>query len=519
MAEEILRVEHISKRFGGVIALDDVSLSVQQGETCCLVGENGSGKSTMIKIISGVYTPDGGDIHINGHHYTRLTPIASIHEGIQVIYQDFSLFPNLTVAENIAINEQLASGKQLVNWREINRVAREGLAKINVALPLDAVVNTLSTADRQLIAITKALLADARIIIMDEPTTTLTQKEVTSLFGLIDDLKSRGISTLFVSHKLNEVTEIADRTVIFRNGKKVMDQDARGLDVKTMEFYMTGRKIDTSSITFSQVEESAAPLLRVETLNLSHGFFDISFELKRNEVLGITGLLGSGRTELALSLFGELPADSGHILIEGKEVEIRSTKDAVRHGIGYVPDDRIREGLFLDHSISNNVVVGIIDRLVNRIRFINNKEKIAASDRWIKQLDVRTPSGELPARSLSGGNQQRVALAKWLASNPKILILNGPTVGVDVGSKAEIHELIRSLAKQGIGILLISDDIPELIQTCHRILLMRSGRIVEEFRREDITEQELSTELVAASETKPLGLRNKTSGVSETPEV
>jgi simple sugar transport system ATP-binding protein len=500
MADEILRVEHISKRFGGVTALDDVSLSIHTGETCCLVGENGSGKSTLIKIISGVYTPDEGDLTINGHHYKKLTPIESIHEGIQVIYQDFSLFPNLTVAENIAINEQLASGKQLVNWKEINRIAQAGLARINVSLPLDAVVNTLSTADRQLIAITKALLANARIIIMDEPTTTLTQKEVVPLFRLIDDLKTRGISTLFVSHKLNEVTEIADRTVIFRNGKKVMDQDARGLDVKTMEFYMTGRKIDTSRPQeFQEPPESpAGPLLCVKNLHLSHGFFDISFELKHNEVLGITGLLGSGRTELALALFGELPADSGKILIEGKEVEIKSTKDAVRYGIGYVPDDRIREGLFLDHSIGNNMVVGVIDRLVSRLGLINNKAKLAESDRWIKQLDVKTPSGELPARSLSGGNQQRVALAKWLASNPKILILNGPTVGVDVGSKAEIHELIRSLAGQGIGILLISDDIPELLQTCHRILLMRSGRIVEEFRREDITEQKLNTELVAA---------------------
>jgi simple sugar transport system ATP-binding protein len=498
MSDEILRVEHISKRFGGVVALHDVSLSIHRGETCCLVGENGSGKSTLIKIISGVYTPDEGDIVINGHHYKKLTPIESIHEGVQVIYQDFSLFPNLTVAENIAINEQLASGKQLVNWREIDRIAREGLAKINVLLPLDAVVATLSTADRQLIAIIKALLAEARIIVMDEPTTALTRKEVTSLFKLIDDLKTRGISILFVSHKLNEVTEIADRTIIFRNGKKVMDQDAKGLDANTMEFYMTGRKIDTSSITLGQVQESATPLLRVENLNLSRGFFDISFELKQNEILGITGLLGSGRTELALALFGELPADAGRILMEGKEVQIKSTEDAVNHGIGYVPDDRIREGLFLDHSISNNIVIGIIDRLISKIRFINNQQKLEETDHWIRQLDVKTPSGELPTRSLSGGNQQRVALAKWLASNPKLLILNGPTVGVDVGSKAEIHELIRSLARQGIGILLISDDIPELLQTCHRILLMRAGRIVEEFRREDSTEQKLNRELVAA---------------------
>jgi simple sugar transport system ATP-binding protein len=498
MADEILRVEHIHKRFGGVIALDDVSLSIQQGETCCLVGENGSGKSTMIKIISGVYTPDEGDIYINGHHYKKLTPIESIHEGVQVIYQDFSLFPNLTVAENIAINQQLASGKQLVNWKEINRIAKEGLAKINVSLPLDAIVSTLSTADRQLIAIIKALLADARLIIMDEPTTALTRKEVASLFRLIEDLNGRGISTLFVSHKLNEVTEIADRTVIFRNGKKAMDQDAKGLDVKTMEFYMTGRELDTTAIVLNEVQESATPLLRVENLKLSHGFFDISFELQPYEVLGITGLLGSGRTELALSLFGELPADSGKIYIEGKEVSIRNVTDAVQHGISYVPDDRIREGLFLDQSISNNVVVRVIDRLAGKFRLVNNKVIINESNHWIEQLEVKTPTGELPVKSLSGGNQQRVVLAKWLASDPKILILNGPTVGVDVGSKAEIHELIRSLAKKGMGILLISDDIPELARTCSRILLMRAGRIVEEFKRQDISEQTLNTELVGS---------------------
>ncbi len=505
MPEEILRVEHISKRFGGVIALDDVSLSIQKGETCCLVGENGSGKSTMIKIISGVYTPDEGEIVINGNSYKKLTPMESIREGIQVIYQDFSLFPNLTVAENIAINQQLASGKQLVNWKQIDQIAAEGLAKINVSLPLDAIVSTLSTADRQLIAITKALLANARIIIMDEPTTALTQKEVMSLFKVINDLKSQGISTLFVSHKLNEVTEIADRTVIFRNGKKVMDQDAKGLNIKAMEYYMTGHEIDTSAIEYGEVREAEPPLMQVEKLNLSHGFFDVSFELKQNEVLGITGLLGSGRTELALALFGELPADSGRILINGKEAPFRSIKDAARHGIGYVPDDRIRQGLFLEQSIHNNIVISIIDKLVNKLRFVNNQAKESVGDRWIDQLDIKTPSGELAVKSLSGGNQQRVVLAKWLASNPKILILNGPTVGVDVGSKAEIHELIRSLAKQGIGILLISDDIPELIQTCHRILLMRAGRIVEEFKRAEITEQILDSELVAA--TAALGSR------------
>jgi simple sugar transport system ATP-binding protein len=499
MAQEILRVEHVSKRFGGVVALDDVSLSINSGEICCLVGENGSGKSTMIKIISGVYTPDEGDLYIHGRQYKKVTPIESIHEGIQVIYQDFSLFPNLTVAENIAINQHLAKGKQLVNWKEIYKVAEEGLAKINISLPLDTLVKSLSTADRQLIAIAKALLANARIIIMDEPTTALTKKEVAALFRVINELKVHEISTLFVSHKLNEVTEIADRTIIFRNGKKAMDQDAKGLDIATMEYFMTGRKLDTYAIQFGEVPPQSVPLLKVEKLNLSHGFFDVSFDLKPKEVLGITGLLGSGRTELALALFGELPPDSGKIWISGHEVKIKSIQDAIRHGIGYVPDDRIQQGLFLEHSIGNNVVVGIIDRLVSKLKFLNSKRLTGEADRWIENLSIKTPSARLAAKNLSGGNQQRVVLAKWLASNPKILILNGPTVGVDVGSKAEIHELIRSLAAQGIGIVLISDDIPELMRTCHRILLMRAGRIVNEFQRESATEQKLNNELIAAS--------------------
>jgi simple sugar transport system ATP-binding protein len=500
VAEELLRVEHVSKHFAGVTALDDVSLKISRAEIKCLVGENGSGKSTLIKIISGVYTPDEGDIYINGHHYKRLTPITSIREGIQVIYQDFSLFPNLTVAENIAVNQLISSAKKIINWKEIYEIGKEGLSRVNISIPLDATVETLSTADKQIIAIAKALLQDARLIIMDEPTTALTQREIQYLFEVINDLKKRGLSILFVSHKLNEAKEISDRTLIFRNGKKVLDQDTKDLDIKIMEYYMTGRKLDTGSIAYSKANEKAPPLLKVENLNLSHGFFDVSFELKPKEVLGITGLLGSGRTELALSLFGEMPADSGKIHIEGEKVPINSIQDAIRHGIGYVPEDRIGEGLFLQQSISDNIVVRIIDGLIGKMRLIDNKAKQNATEEWIKKLDVKTPSGENPAKSLSGGNQQRLVLAKWLASNPKILILNGPTVGVDVGSKADIHELIRNLAEQGMGIILISDDIPELAQTCNRILLMRRGRIVEEFRSEEVDEEELNQHLVAAGD-------------------
>ncbi|HAF62216.1 MAG TPA: lipase [Anaerolineaceae bacterium] len=497
MTSKILQVKNISKSFAGVKALDQISLTINEGEIVCLVGENGSGKSTLVKIISGVYSPDNGEIIINDHSYKKLTPIDSMREGVQVIYQDFSLFPNLSVAENLVINEHLSSGKKFVNWKEFDHIAAKGLAEINVSIPLDMMAGDLSTADRQLIAITKATLAKARVIIMDEPTTALTQKEIHSLFNIIMDLKKKGISTIFVSHKLNEVTEIADRTVIFRNGKKVMDQDAKTLDIKTMEWYMTGRELDKSGIQFSHVNQQTEPLLEVENLTLQGKFTNVTFSLNPGEVLGITGLLGSGRTELALSLFGETPANSGEIRIEGKTVSIKSIQDAMNNRIGYVPEDRVIEGLFLDQSISDNVVVRVINKLVNHLHLINPQSISQVSNEWITRLEVKTPNGNLPAKSLSGGNQQRLVLAKWLASDPKLLILNSPTVGVDVGSKASIHELIRNLANQGMGILIISDDVPELMQTCNRLILMRRGKITNEFKRETITEELLNKEMVA----------------------
>jgi len=496
MSNEILRVENISKHFSGVTALDQVSLEVNKNEILCLVGENGSGKSTMIKIISGVYTPDSGNIYLNQHHYKKITPIESIREGVQVIYQDFSLFPNLTVAENLAINEQISSGKKFVNWREFDRIASKGLAEIDVSLPLDEMVGSLSTSDRQLIAITKAIQAKAKIIIMDEPTTALTQHEIKALFKIIYNLKERGISTLFVSHKLNEITEISDRVVIFRNGKKVLDQDSKMLDIKTMEFYMTGRELDRSDFQTREGLDQNKPLLSVSNLTLRNKFENVSFDLLAGEVLGITGLLGSGRTELALSLFGELSSDSGMIQIDGKEVKIKQIQDAVNQKIGYVPADRVIEGLFMERTISNNIAVPSIDHFSNRLHLVDSKGIRDLAEEWILRLGIKTPSGENPAKSLSGGNQQRIVLAKWLANKPRILILNSPTVGVDVGSKVDIHRLIRDLAAQGIGILMISDDIPELMRTCDRIILMRRGRIVEEFQHNEIHEDQLNSAMV-----------------------
>lgn len=501
MDETLLRVENITKRFGGVVALDDVSFTLNKGESVTLVGENGSGKSTMIKIISGIYSPDSGSLFINNKQYRKITPIESLKEGIQVIYQDFSSFPNLTVAENIAINNLVLSKTKLVDWKQVKLLAQEGLNKVKVRISLDATVGDLSAADRQIIAIAKALLADAKLIIMDEPTTTLTRKEVKQLFKVINDVNEQGISTIFVSHKLAEIREIGQRTIIFRNGQKVVDLPSKDLDIKTIEYHMTGHSIDILNLKYSEPKPDQI-ILSVEGLTKAGAFADVSFKLHRNEVLGVTGLLGSGRTELALALFGQPPADSGTIILENKKIKIKSILDATSNGIGFVPEDRLKEGLFLPLSINNNIAAKIIDSLKNKFNFIDSKKKDELSAEWIRRLKVKTPSDELPASSLSGGNQQRLVLAKWLAFNPKVLILNSPTVGVDVGSKTEIHDLIRELASAGMGVILMSDDIPELMHTCNRILMMRKGTIVGDYLREEVDEEELNRQLI--SDTDPI---------------
>lgn len=498
MAEEFLKVSNISKSFAGVKALQDINMTINRGEILCLVGENGSGKSTLIKIIAGVYEPDEGEIVINGKTFTRLHPIESIREGIQIIYQDFSLFPNLTVAENIALNTELEKNKKLVNWSEVRRIARDALASINIELDLDMLVEQMSVADKQLIAISRALLQNAKLIIMDEPTTALTQKEVKSLFKIIKNLQSQGISILFVSHKLNEVQEISDRTLIIRNGKKIADEPAKDMTRAKLVYYMTGKEIAETSYKYEPNIECADCLLQVENLSSPGRFYDISFDLRPGEIVGITGLLGSGRTELALSLFGVWPSEKGKISINGKEVQIKSIQDAVIHGIGYVPEDRLTEGLFLPQSIGKNLIVRKMDDLLTKSKLIDRRKVNGEIGRWVSNLSIKTPNADLPVKSLSGGNQQRVVLAKWLASNPQILILNGPTVGVDVGSKSDLHEVMRRLAKEGMGLLVMSDDIPELLATCNRILLMRKGRIVESFERAAVTENELNLKLVEA---------------------
>jgi simple sugar transport system ATP-binding protein len=494
MAEEFLTLENISKSFSGVRALRNVDLTIHRGEIRCLVGENGSGKSTLIKVMSGVVTPDEGRIVIEGRHYRSLQPINAIREGIQTIYQDFSLFPNLTVAENVALNYQLSRKRRLLDWKEVHSVAEEAIGRIGVEIDLNAYVGDLSVADKQLIAISRALLQNAELIIMDEPTSALTGREIDSLFRVVRNLQETGISILFVSHKLNEVLEIADSVTVLRNGMKVADGPVSDFDWRTLAYHMTGREIRETSYEGPD-ELPATSLLKVEGLTKKGKFSDISFQLFAGEIVGITGLLDSGRTELATALFGLEPADSGSVYIDGQPVKIKNTHDATSRGIGYVPEDRLTQGLFLPQSISKNIIASKVHDLVGRFKLLDSNKVESEVNSWVRDLSIVTPSPLLPAQSLSGGNQQRVVLAKWLATMPKILILNGPTVGVDVGSKADIHSIIRKLAQEGMGVLIMSDDIPEILQNCNRILLMRRGRIVEEFLGSSISETELAQRL------------------------
>ncbi|MGV8846834.1 sugar ABC transporter ATP-binding protein [Tessaracoccus sp.] len=496
MVETVISVRGLSKSFAGVKALDGVNLEIRAGEIHCLAGENGSGKSTLIKVISGVYQPDEGSIELNGKVYDKLTPIEAIRGGVQVIYQDFSIFPNLSVMENLALNHELSQGRKLVNWRRFRTIAEEAIAKINFRVDLDAKVGDLSVADKQLVAISRALLNDTKLIIMDEPTTALTNREVEALFRVILDLKSRGIAILFVSHKLGEVFQISERFTIIRNGKLVVTSLPEELDHKKFAHYMTGREVD--DVAFEQPESVGEPVLEVEGLGLDGALEDINFTLHKGEILGITGLLGSGRTELALTLFGLFATDSGEIRVKGKAVKLGGIRDAIAHGIAYVPEDRLTEGLMLERSIADNIVISELDHFTSALGMINTRRRQDEVDRWVEELRIATRNADNPVNTLSGGNQQRVVLAKWLAANPDILILNGPTVGVDIGSKSDIHAILHRLAQDGMGIIIISDDIPELLQISRRILILDEGRITAEVEPETTTEQRLSDLITGA---------------------
>ncbi len=493
---ELIRVDGLAKAFSGVQALADVSLSIACGEIHGLVGENGSGKSTLIKIIAGVLEPDRGSLFIQGERLSHLQPITAIRLGIQVIYQDFSLFPNLTIEENIALNSELAQNQTLISRTRMRKVAKGALDELGIHLDLGVRVEEIPVSQWQLVAISRALVQGARLIIMDEPTTTLTRREVQALLEVIRRLKASGVATLFVNHKLNEVCELADRISVLRNGRITASLEPTEFNPASIMECMTGRRPAPRAESAGR-PKSGSPLLKVQNLSRADAYSDINFELHPGEILGLTGLLGSGQTELALGIFGLLPFESGSVSIKGDEVPIRDVSAALEHGIAYVPEDRLREGLFLEHSTARNLAVTMVDQLAERFSVLSSRAVSEMASEWIERLGINTPSLELPVQSLSGGNQQRVVIGRWLATSPEILIMNNPTAGVDVGSKYDIHQLLRSLVENQKGVLLISDDLPELLENCDRILVMGQGRLVREFTVENTDEDELSREILA----------------------
>lgn len=488
MADVILKLEGIKKSFSGVKALKGVDLEIRKGEIHCLAGENGSGKSTLIKVISGVHDATEGNIYIEGNKIDRLTPIEAIRHGIQVIYQDFAVFPNMTVAENIAMNRALLTGAKRMNWKEARKIAIEAMEQIGANMDPDMHVERLSVANKQMVAICRAIINDAKLLILDEPTTALTSKEVDKLNGIIRRLKEKGFAIVIVNHKLDEIYEIADYLTIIRNGESVISGPISEFDRPRFIKNLTGRDIVDCKYS---VEKSEEEILRVENFTRTGSFEDVNFVLNKGDVLGITGLLGSGRGEIGDALFGIAPADSGRVFMHGKEIKIKSIADAIRHKIGYVPEDRLTQGLFLDLSIQNNTVAASVKKYFKKGR-ISSALMYKDTEDWIKKIGCVAPSPKAQIRTLSGGNAQKMVIAKWLNAEPRLLILNGPTVGVDVGAKSDIHGILHKLAKEGVGIIVISDDLNELIINCNKIIVMKSGKISGIINSADYNESKLA---------------------------
>jgi ABC-type sugar transport system ATPase subunit len=486
----LIRLEHVSKTFPGVKALQDISFCIDRGEVHALLGENGAGKSTLIKILAGVHDPDEGSvIYIDGERVTSLTSITAVRKGIAVTYQDFSLFTNLSVAENIAISSVLEKNKKIIKWKDLKKPAQAAIDKIGADIDINAQLGNYSVAKQQLVAIARALMYDAKLIILDEPTSSLSSGEVSNLFSIIKDLKNRKISVLFISHKLEEVFEVADRLTIMRDGKYMGTFQTKEMDRRKIISLMVGRTVEFERAANEGLTDT--PLLEVKNLYKKGNYADINFTLHKGEILGITGLVGAGRTEVCKTLFGVETRDSGDVLLEGKAVVFENTTQAVKAGISFVPEGRQTEGLVLANTVEENITVNSLDQLINRLGVIKKKEQRARAKKYIEMLKVKPPYPEMNVSKLSGGNQQRVVIAKWVASDPKVLIIDEPTNGVDVGAKEEIHNIMRELAKRGIGIIMVSSDLPEILAVSDRILVMRRGRIVAGFAGGNTTQEEI----------------------------
>jgi ribose transport system ATP-binding protein len=485
----LVRMTGIAKAFSGVTVLDDVSFDLQAGETHALLGGNGAGKSTLMKILEGVYALDRGTIEIDGERVELASPQAARRHGVAMIFQELSLVPTLTVAQNIYLTREARTRGGLLDDRALERQARELLAELGVDIDPRTEVRRLGAASMQLVEIAKALSQDARVLIMDEPTASLARSEVEALFRIIDRLKARGIAIIYITHRLEEVMAVADRVTVLRDGRLVGTRPTSELDVEALIEFIVGSAVGQALEHGERsVDRSGTPLLSLRAVSTATGLDGIDLDLYAGEIVGIAGLLGSGRSELARAVFGIDALTAGEIHLRGERVRIRRPADAIEHGIVLVPEDRRTQGLVLSHSVERNLTLALLQRL-SRGGLLDDGEGAQIAERYVARLGIRTRSLDTPVQRLSGGNQQKVVLAKWLATEPDVLILDEPTVGVDINTRSEIADLVRSLADQGNAVLVISSELAEVLALADRILVLRDGRVHNSVGRADVADE------------------------------
>jgi ribose transport system ATP-binding protein len=487
-APPFLNLRGIVKHFPGVLALNDVGLDVHHGEVHALLGENGAGKSTLIKIISGVYQPDAGEILIDGRPVSIRNPHDAQALGISTIYQEFTLAPDMTVAENVFLGREPLRALSIVDRKALIRQTRDVLASLDLQIDPEATVKHLGVAQQQMVEIAKALSLDARLIIMDEPTATLTSHEIDRLFEAIGRLKQRGVAIVYVSHRLDEVKAIGDRATILRDGTYVATVPVASTTIDQMIRLMVGRDLKDK---FPKIaSEPREEVLRVEQLSRKGVLHDVSFSVRRGEIVGIAGLVGSKRTETARAIFGADPIDSGRIFLRGKLVKVRTPGDAIEHRIALVPEDRKRHGIFATLSVWENIVLSAL-RQFSRKGILDLRREKQRAQQFVASLRIATPDIDKRVLDLSGGNQQKVVIAKWLNTNAEVFLFDEPTRGIDVGGKIEVYRLMGELISRGAAIVMISSELPEVLGLSDRILVMREGRICGEFDRAEATEENI----------------------------
>ena len=486
--QKLLQMNGISKSFPGVQALQDVDFDLYEGEVHALVGENGAGKSTLMKILSGVYTPDQGEILLKDQPIVATGPRTMLDAGVSVIYQELNLVPYLSVAENVLLGREPLTKAGTIDWKAMRAEVTSLIDQFNVKLDARAPVHSISPAHQQVVEIIKAISLHSDILVMDEPTASLTGNEVGRLFEMIRNLKNQGVSIIYISHRLEELWEVADRVTVLRDGQRIVTKPLGELDVTEIIRSMVGREM-TEQYPSADIE-IRDELLRVENLSKEGICSDVSFNVRGGEILGFSGLVGAGRTEIMQLVFGNLKKDSGRVFVKGKEVNIRGTRDAVRHGIALIPEERKRQGLVLDLSVFDNITLAVLDRH-SRYGFLNLPKLADVVRKIIDSIGVRTPSPRQLVRFLSGGNQQKVVLSKWFIRDCDIYIFDEPTRGIDVGAKVEIYRLMQTLAQRGAAVIMVSSELLEVLNMSHRLAVVFQGRIVKEFAHGEATEEDV----------------------------